>query len=332
MIRQILTVNEGSSSLKYSLYEEDHCVWHKNMPRQKNAKDLILKEIKGLKKPLNAIGHRIVFGGSEFPAPVLIDDEVIGKLRKLSRFAPLHMPDEITLIEHLRRYFPDVAQVACFDTSFHQSLPPRAYLFPLPQSLQDEGVRKHGFHGISFESIVDQVKPVPENMIVGHLGSGVSLAAIKNGISVDTTMGLTPLGGVAMGTRPGDLDPGILLYLLQERGYSPDELEHILYFESGLKGLSGQTSDMKTLLKENTEMSKQAIDIFCYQIAKVIGAYRVVLGGLDALIFTGGIGEHCPEILDRICHYLKGIPVPQVFPSQEEKIIAKHTRQIISKH
>ncbi len=330
MSNHIITINRGSSSIKFSLYNGKRPLLNKNISHSKKGNEAIIKEIKTLGKKIDAIGHRIVFGGSEFTQPTRIDPEMIERLRKLSRFAPLHMPDEITLIQQLQEIFPNIVQVACFDTSFHQTLPPKAYIFPFPQSVQNEGIRRYGFHGLSFESIVDQLNPMPEKLIACHLGGGVSLAAIKNGKSIDTTMGLTTLGGVVMGTRTGDIDPGIILYLLQEQGYTPDELEHILYYESGLKGLSGHTFDMKTLLQEKTPASEQAIEIFCYQIAKMIGAYHVVLGGVDALVFTGGIGENCPEIRDRICSYLKWHLTPQVLPCQEERIIAKHTLHLIS--
>ncbi|MDN3506515.1 MAG: acetate/propionate family kinase [Simkaniaceae bacterium] len=365
MGKGILVLNSGSSSLKFSLFQEE-----KDTPRflvkgtvtkqttfsnldQKNAIEQVVQVMEqcGISS-LAGIGHRLVFGGSEFLQPVLIDQEVVQRLQALSAFAPLHMTEEIAIIEMMQEHFPEVKQVACFDTSFHQSMPLKAQLLGLPRALHGEGVRRFGFHGLSFESIVAELKDLPKKMIIAHLGSGVSLCAVKEGKSIDTSMGLTPLGGLPMGTRSGDLDPGAVLYLLKQKNYSPEELERILYYESGIKGVSGISSDMKTLLDSKDPFAAEAMELFCYRIAKMIGSYVIVLDGLDALVFTGGIGEASPVIRSRICSQLKTLGVflddkknqknehviskkfnsvkVFVIPTREEKIIAKHVMPFIN--
>lgn len=366
MAKEILVLNSGSSSLKFSLFsdqkqllqgeveniqKESSNFWVKGkltyeesvtIADYKSAVEKVIQIINEYGSTISGIGHRLVFGGEEFIKPVFIDEKVLQKLRSLSSFAPLHMPQEIMAIEMMQKAFPKTKQIACFDTSFHHTIPKKAQLLGLPQKFSE--VRRYGFHGLSFESIVAQFEKVPKKMIIAHLGSGVSLCALKEGKSIDTTMGLTPLGGVLMGTRPGDLDPGALLYLLQEKKISVEKLQEILYHESGLKGVSNITSDMKRLLEEKSPSAKEAISLFCYQIAKTIGSYIVALDGLDALVFTAAIGERSAIIRQKISSQLQsqGIYLDEeknkgqkrlisqkssidvfVIPTQEEQVIAK---------
>lgn len=317
--KKVLVLNSGSSSLKYSFEGQNGEIENpeKALDRFKD-------------KEIDAIGHRIVFGGDDFPKPIVIDEHVMSNLRSLSKFAPLHMPNELSIVELFGKHFAGVPQVACFDTSFHRTIPKIARYFSINQELQKDGIKKFGFHGLSYESIVKQFDRCPDKMIVAHIGSGVSLCAIKGGESVDTSMGLTPLGGVMMGTRPGDLDPGVILYLLREKKISFDDLESLLYFKSGLRGMSGKSADIRELLEDKQE---DVIDVFCYQIAKAIGAYGVALAGVDALVFTGGIGENSQEIRDRITDKIKSIGLSKdkimVKPAQEEKMIERHVLSLV---
>jgi acetate kinase len=274
-------------------------------------------------KDLFGIGHRVVHGGELFKESTRITEEVIEALRRLSPLAPLHNPANLLGIEALRQSFPRVPQVAVFDTVFHQTLPPHAYHYALPYELYEtHHVRRYGFHGTSHFFVAQEAarhlgRALEEtNLITLHLGNGASAAAIKNGRSVDTSMGLTPLEGLVMGTRCGDLDPALHFYLLRETGMSPEELERLLNSRSGLKGLCG-VSDMREILElENrgNARARLAADLFCYRIKKYIGAYLAVLGRVDALVFTGGIGENVPVVRERVCQGLEhlGLTVDQV--------------------
>lgn len=253
------------------------------------------------------VGHRVVHGGREHLTPTAIDRPLLESLRALIPLAPLHLPAAISGMEAALEHWPGLPQIACFDTSFHARMPECAARFPVPAQLFDQGVRRYGFHGLSYEYVLSTLgDPPPRRVIVAHLGNGASLAAIEAGRSVDTTMGFTPGGGILMGTRSGDLDPGLLLYLLREKGYSVDSLEHLLERESGLLGIAG-SSDMRQLVEraEHDERAALAIEMMGYQIRKAIGAYVAVLGGLDVLVFTGGIGEHTPSIRRAAC---RGLP------------------------
>ncbi len=325
MADNILVLNSGSSSLKYSYADKSGAF---------GDLDSLDDQIEASDKIQNidpaAIGHRVVFGGTEFLQPVVIDENVMAKLHKLSLFAHFHMSIEIALIKKMQKRFPNVKQVACFDTSFHRSMPEKAKLLGLSQSLHQEGVQKYGFHGISYESILAQMKNVPKRLVIAHLGGGASICALKDGKSVDTSMGLTPLGGLMMNTRPGDLDPGVILYLLKEKKMSIDDLEYFLYHDSGLKGISGKPAGMKALFEEK---QSPAIEHYCYRVAKTIGSYHVVLGGIDKLVFTGGVGENEKEIREMICDQLKVLGLSQdqivAMPSQEEKMIKEHTQRLL---
>jgi acetate kinase len=238
-----------------------------------------------------AIGHRLVHGGPEHAAPERVTPQLVTALRRLVAFAPLHLPSEIQGIEAVAAHFPGLPQVACFDTAFHRRLPELAQRFPLPRALWDEGLRRYGFHGLSYEYIVERLGTAARGRtIIAHLGNGASMAAVRDGQPVDTTMGFTPTGGFMMGTRSGDLDPGILLYLMNEKRYDARQLEHLVNHEAGLLAVSGTSSDMKTLLEKRAGDSNaaQAVELFCYHLRKHIGALTAVLGGLDTLVFSGG--------------------------------------------
>jgi acetate kinase len=271
-----------------------------------NARDKIFTS----EAELYGIGHRVVHGGERFQEPTLITEEVVAAIRSLIPLAPLHNPANLLGIEVLRKSFPQVPQVAVFDTMFHQTLPPQAYHYALPYELYEKyHVRRYGFHGTSHGYVAKEAArhlgQVPEetNLITLHLGNGASATAIKNGRSIDTSMGLTPLEGLVMGTRCGDLDPALHFYLLEETRMTPEELKEILNSQSGLKGLCG-LNDMREILEQGdrgNERARRAIDLFCYRIKKYIGAYVAVLGRVDAVVFTGGIGENAPAIREKVC-------------------------------
>lgn len=267
----------------------------------------VLGEHQGL-AGLIAVGHRIVHGGPAHWQPERVSPALLDVLRKLVPLAPDHMPQALAGIEHADRALPSLQQVACFDTAFHRTLPGPARMFALPQALQDEGIVRYGFHGLSYESIMQQLRSAEPaaaqgRVIVAHLGNGASIAAIADGRCVDTTMGYTPNSGLVMGTRSGDLDPGVSLHLLNERGMTPDAVQTLLDDRSGLLGVSGSSADMRDLLAAESADpgAVAAIALFCYRAKKYLGAYAAVLGGLDTLVFTGGIGEKAAPVRERIC-------------------------------
>lgn len=277
----------------------------------------------------SAAGHRIVHGGRYFREPQRINANVINKLKKLVLFAPLHLPRQIALIEGVTQHYPDLPQVACFDTAFHWSTPEVAQRFPLPRNLWDEGVMRYGFHGLSYEYIVSMLGDgVGGRAIIAHLGNGASMVALKDGQPIDTSMGLTPTGGFMMGTRSGDLDPGVLLFLLR-KGWTVEQLAALLDYQSGLLGVSGVSSEMKTLLERRAQdpNAAQAVEMFCYQVRKFIGAYAAALGGLDILIFTGGIGERAAEVRAMIARGLSflGIELDEAANAQHAQVISTET-------
>jgi acetate kinase len=307
-------------------------------------------------KVVRGVGHRVVHGGERFDAPIIVDLEVLGELRKLIPLAPLHQPYNLAAIEAVFERLPGVPQVACFDTSFHCGHSPVANLVPLPKDIRQSGLQRYGFHGLSYEYIASVLPEVaPEiargRVIVVHLGSGASLCALRDGKSVDTTLGFTALDGLCMGTRPGALDPGVVLYLFQGLGLSVKEVETILYKKSGLLGISGISSDMRDLLPRSEPEAKLAVDYFVYRAVKEVGALAAVLGGVDGLVFTAGIGENWAEIRRRICESVSWLGLeldaqanaargpriskPQsrisawVIPTNEELMIARHTGDLL---
>jgi acetate kinase len=302
------------------------------------------------------VGHRVVHGGSRFDSPTILDQNILGQLYDLVPLAPLHQPYNLAAIEEVFVRMPEVPQVACFDTSFHCGHSEAAELVPLPGELCRAGLRRYGFHGLSYEYIASVLPEVaPEiaggRVIVAHLGSGASLCALKEGKSIDSTLGFTALDGLCMGTRPGALDPGVVLYLFQSLGLSPKEVENILYKKSGLLGISGISNDMRELLSRDEPEARLAIDYFVYRVTKEIGALVAELGGIDGMVFTAGIGENSAEIRRRICeasawlglefdaeaNIRRGprISTTQskvstwVIPTNEELMIARHTGNLL---
>jgi acetate kinase len=302
------------------------------------------------------IGHRVVHGGSRFTAPTIVNEQVLAQLHELVPLAPLHQPYNLAAIEAVFERLPGVPQVACFDTSFHRGQPEVAQLIPLPREFRQAGLQRYGFHGLSYEyiaSVLPQVAPKIANgrVIVAHLGSGASLCALRDGKSVDSTLGFTALDGLCMGTRPGALDPGVVLHLFQTLKLSTSEVESLLYKKSGLLGISGISTDMRDLLGRTEPDARLAVAYFVYRIAKEIGALTSVLGGIDGLVFTAGIGENSPEIRQRVCQACAWLGVeldascnrdggPQistnsshvsawVIPTNEELMIARHTGSLL---
>ena len=249
---------------------------------------------------LSIVGHRVVHGGVDFAAPVLLDDRIVARLETLAPLAPLHQPHNLAVIHALRATHPDLPQVACFDTAFHRDQPQLATSFAIPRNFTEDGVRRYGFHGLSYQSVLRQVTRIaPETgrgrVIAAHLGNGASLCAIREGRSVASTMGFTAVDGLMMGTRCGSIDPGALIYLMDAYGMGPRELEDLIYRRSGLLGVSGLSSDMRLLRASSGRTAKEAIDLFIYRIVREIGSLAAALGGLDAVVFTGGIGENDPD-------------------------------------
>ncbi|HEY3768486.1 MAG TPA: acetate/propionate family kinase [Candidatus Angelobacter sp.] len=347
----------GGNSGKLSLRAGEKALYEKNTSFPDDAAAIkamfaALQE-QGI-KDLVAVGHRIVHGGPLFTRPQRIDQKLKAALKEIVPFAPLHLPSQIAMIEAVSDHFPDLPQVACFDTAFHSGMPEVAKRFALPRELWDQGIKRYGFHGLSYEFIAGKLgKELGQRAIIAHLGNGSSMVALKDGQSMDTSMGLTPSGGFIMGTRSGDLDPGVLLYLMN-KGYSADHLEKLLNHQSGMKGVSGQTGDMRVLLEKRQSDSDAAlaVKIFCYQVRKFIGAFAAVLGGLDMLVFAGGIGERAAPVRAEICEGLEymGIRLDSsangrnaeiisanasrcavwVVKTDEDLMIARHTRQTLA--
>jgi acetate kinase len=284
-----------------------------------------------------AVGHRVVHGGPKLFRHQIITPQFLDQLRSATHFAPLHIPQSLSLIAAAQSIFPSAAQFACFDDAFHQTIPEVASHLPIPQRYFDLGIRRYGFHGISYESLVHLFgAKLPERSIFAHLGNGSSLCALRNGISIDTTMGLTPTGGIPMGTRSGDLDPGVILYLLRNAKLDVDQLEDLLNHQSGLFALSSGESDVRTLeerARSNDPNARLALDVFAVSVRKAIGAYIALLGGVDLLVFTGGIGEHSDSVRSAATNGLELLGLTadkiQIIPTQEERQIARHCREIM---
>jgi acetate kinase len=311
---------------------------------------------RGIEESLTAVGHRVVHGGDQWSRPVRIDPEVRRGLAELIPLAPLHQPHNLAAIEALAKLRPELPQVACFDTAFHRSNPLVAQTFALPRETTDSGVRHYGFHGLSYEYIAEVLPEVmgeraEGRVVVAHLGNGASMCALRGRRSIATTMGFTALDGLVMGTRCGALDPGVLLYLLQERGMDAAALTDLLYHRCGLLGVSGVSHDMRALLASDEANAAEAVDLFVYRIGRELGSLAAALGGLDALVFTGGIGEHAAQIRSRVCRDAEWLGVeldaeanegdgPRistdasrvsawVIPTDEELMIARHTRALL---
>jgi len=385
----ILVLNSGSSSIKFGLYQTEHkCLSiicqgkievngssslfqvkddrdtplqnkHIHVSCHENAIEILLKWLETYTsgQQLVAIGHRVVHGGTKFDRPALVNEQTIEWLQQLIPLAPLHQPDNLAGIKVLQNLQPGLRQVVCFDTTFHRTMPDEEQIYALPSYLTDKGIRRYGFHGLSYEYIA-QILPnhmgdrAEGRIVVAHLGNGASLCALKHRRSVATTMGFTPLEGLPMGTRSGNIDPAVLLYLMREQRMDYDDLTELLHFHSGLLGISGISADMRTLLASEDPRAKQAVDLFVWQVCRHIGAMAATLEGIDGLVFTAGIGEHAPQIRTRICARLKWLAIELdesanqanatcistigshvnvlVLPTDEEIIIAHHTLQLIT--
>ena len=385
--KNVLTINGGSSSIRYAVYRmEDNpvCLLYGKIDRI-GLSDPILTAAKNNRKAyypavapgipeaagfltgwlekqeefndVIAIGHRIVHGMDHTEA-VLITQRLLEELKKISSYDPDHLPGEIQLIEIFNQRHPKLQQVACFDTAFHTTMPRVARMFPVPRRFDNAGIKRYGFHGLSYSYIMEELVQLNTTaasgrVIIAHLGNGASMTAVKEGKSIDTSMGFTPAGGFMMGTRSGDLDPGVSWYIMQKEALTPEQYNDIINHQSGLLGVSESSPDLQDLLKkESTDIkAKEAIDLFCYQVKKWIGSFAAVLGGLDILVFTGGIGENAAGIRSRICAGLQfmgiemdesknemngttiavtGSSVPvYVIPTNEELIIAKTTIKLL---
>ena len=377
----ILCLNSGSSSLKFALYSTQKTLqllvhgeienidqkkpffWIQHNKKKHTVATSSLNTARALSQVLDtlkkfeypmplAIAHRVVHGGSFFSKPTRINSSVLQKLKTLIHFAPLHLPSSLKMIEAIQKWNPKIPQIACFDTAIYHAMPKIAKQFPLPEKEMQKGIQRYGFHGLSYESILEQLqKEKAKKIIIAHLGNGSSMTAFYQGKPVDTTMGLTPTSGIMMGTRSGDLDPGLLIFLMREKKYSVKTLENLLNYESGLKGVSGISEDMQQLLRSKNPSAKNATELFCYQAQKAIGSLSTVLGGLDLLIFTGGIGENSSQIRKQICQPLKFLQIEldthknrshqqvisqpssgcivKVLKTDEDAVLAKHAWQIL---
>jgi acetate kinase len=392
MPEAILTLNAGSSSIKFALYEcpagarrlvsrgaiegigaaptftalapdgtvleDQHWATGTHLDHEDLLEPLLTWVTSHLgEENLVAVGHRIVHGGSDFHSPTRIDDTVLAALEKLVPLAPLHQPHNIAAVKAIGSLRPGLPQVACFDTAFHHDMPAVATRLALPRKYAEEGVRRYGFHGLSYEYLIARLRELSPGLadgrvIAAHLGNGASLCAMRNGRSIDTTMGFTPLDGLVMGTRCGSIDPGALLYLQQADGLRTTDVERVLYHESGLLGVSGISHDMRILQASEDPHAREAIELFVYRLVKHVGALASVLGGLDALVFSAGIGEHSAGVRAAVCERLAWLGIECdttanarhdslistsrspvrvfVIATDEEAMIAEHTARAMS--
>ena len=395
MTQAILTINAGSSSIKFALFAlesgqpipeqaavvgqvdgigakgrlvaKDPAGRHEQAldlagdqaAQHAQAMDFVLRWITEHETgwQIAAVGHRVVHGGEIHSEPVVLNDDIVGQLGRFIVLAPLHQPHNLNGIRAISRLLPEVPQVACFDTAFHRTMPHVAELFGLPREITAEGVKRYGFHGLSYEYIA---RSLPKHLgerakgrvVVAHLGNGASMAALVDGRSVASTMGFTAIDGLMMGTRTGNLDPGVLLYLMDNKGMDAKALTDLLYKKSGLLGVSGISQDMRTLLASDAPEAAEAVELFCYRIVRELGSLVAAAGGIDALVFTGGIGEHAAEVRKRVCAHLGwlGVTLDEaanradatriaqagsavevlVIPTNEEWMIAGHTRELLA--
>jgi acetate kinase len=391
--RRLLTINTGSSSLKATLYRlqegatetselraeasriggrggglrladiggETLDERRDDLPDHAAALDALLSQLRDRRldrDDLAAVGHRIVHGGDRHREPQRVTPGVVADLRALVPIDPNHLPQAIAAIEAVGRAYPTVPQVVCFDTAFHGRMPRVARLYALPRGLAEAGVVRYGFHGLSYEYVVSELRRIDRaayggRVVVAHLGNGASMAAVRGGVGVDTTMGFTSTGGLVMGTRSGDLDPSVPLFLLKERGLTPTEVSDLVNKQAGLLGVSGTSADMRDLLDRESYDGRaaEAVALFCYQAKKFLAALAAALGGLDALVFTGGIGEHAAPVRERVCEGLGFLGIRldpdrnaahapvissdeaavtvRVVPTDEDLMVARHTRRLI---
>jgi len=389
--QRLLTINTGSSSLKAAVYDVDDDGCHRqfaitaqriggsgshlqivdaagatvvdqdgDLPTHDATIATVLRFVRDTEggAGLAAVGHRLVHGGSQYSAPQRVTDDLLAALRGLIPIDPEHLPQALAAIDAVRRAYPSLAQIACFDTAFHRRMPQVAQRYPLPRALAAAGIVRYGFHGLSYEYIMDQLRALDPaaaegRVVIAHLGNGASMAAVRGGRGLETTMGFTPTGGLMMGTRTGDLDPGVLLYLLEVMHMSAADVGTLVTQRSGLLGVSGSTGDMQELLAREPEDQEAAtaVQLFCYQARKSLGALAAVLGGLETLVFTGGIGEHASPVRERICEGLDFLGVlvdrsqntahasvisaasnrvtVRVMQTDEDLMIARHTAQVI---
>ncbi|MFI5168000.1 MAG: acetate/propionate family kinase [Thermoanaerobaculales bacterium] len=361
---RILTINGGSSSIKFAVFEAGDSLRRTleggierigtaqatlrvkgvseadNFSRSVTAPDYTAAvgaltdwiEERSEREELTAVGHRVVDGGPKYSEPERITAQMIEELRGLSPFDPDHLPEEVLLTEAFHRRFPELPQVACFDTAFHHDLPRVARLLPIPRRYEAQGVRRYGFHGLSYAFLMEELarlagtQAAQGRVILAHLGNGASLAAVRDGKSVDTSMGFTPAAGVPMSTRSGDLDPGLVWYLARTEKMTPRKFNEMVNSQSGLLGVSETSSDMRDLLDHETQdvRAAEAVALFCYQVKKWIGAFAAALGGLDTLVFAGGIGENAPTIRARICDGLAflGVELEESRNAANESVIS----------
>jgi acetate kinase len=332
-----LSINCGSSSLKYAVFDVGTDAREvargsvdrigSAVPDHGAAVRKLLDDLDGKGDPkLDVVGHRIVHGGARYAAPARIDGALLEGLRALTPFAPLHLPAEIAAIEAVAARWPDRPQVACFDTAFHRTLSPVAQRYALPEAEDRDGLRRYGFHGLSYEYVVSEVgASTLGRAVLAHLGNGASMAAVRDGRSVDTTMGFSPTGGLVMGTRTGDLDPGLLVHWLQQ-GHDAKELDDLVNRRSGLLGVSGTTADVRDLLarRDGDPRARMAIDVFTWSARKWVGAMAATLGGIDTLVFTGGIGEHAAPIRAEIARGLEhlGVRIDDARNARSEAVVS----------
>ncbi|MEX6723502.1 acetate/propionate family kinase [Parapedomonas caeni] len=389
MTDQILVLNAGSSSIKFALFDyddtpvelargqmsgigvhprlvvrqdattaRDEQFDHATIVDHHAALGIIIDDLHARLGDITieVVGHRVVHGGAIHAAPAVIDDALVTELAGLCALAPLHQPHNLDGIAAARDHFPDALQVACFDTAFHRSHPWVADAFALPRALYDQGVRRYGFHGISYEYVSDALRQIDPAMaagrvVIAHLGAGASMCAVHGGRSIDSTMGFTALDGLPMGTRCGQIDPGVILHLIQQRGMSAEAVTRLLYHDSGLLGLSGISSDMRDLEGSDSAAARQAIDYFVHHVRREIGALAAALGGLDALVFTAGIGENAAAIRAAVCRDMAWLGIALdgirnaagerlisgdgarvrvfVIPTDEEVMIARHAGRLL---
>ena len=367
----VLTLNAGSSSLKFALFDADSPLSQivsgaitgigstlatftlKDMAGEplERAAVSALDPVSGLAYLLDrleamvgssgfaAVGHRVVHGGPRYRDPQRVDSTMLAELRRISAFNPVHLPCEIALMEVIAAKFPQTAQVACFDTAFHSQMPRVAKMLTIPRRYEGMGVQRYGFHGLSYAGLMEEVERVAGTeaakgrVILAHLGQGSSMAAVRGGQGIDTSMGFTPAAGLMMGTRSGDLDPGLISFLAHTERMSPEGFDHMINRESGLLGVSETSSDMQELLARETNdlRAAEAVALFCYQAKKLIGAYAAALGGLDTLVFAGGIGENAPLVRARICQGLEflGLELDESRNAGDQEVISSDASRVV---